>query len=92
MVVARVNIRFPTFEGLSIEDVDDHVHRFSSLCKGKDLNREDVYLVLFPSTLDSLTNKWLGQFTDNYFGTWEGTYTAFCAAFWPSNYREHVLD
>ena len=61
-LLSRVNIKFPTFRGLSIEDADDHVRRFLSLCRGRGLNRKDAYLLLFLSTLDSLADKWFIQF------------------------------
>ena len=63
-----------------------------SLCRGRGLNREDAYLVLFPSTLDSLADKWFSQFDANHFRTWAALSTAFCDAFRPSNYRERILD
>ena len=91
-ILARVNIKFPTFKGLSTEDADDHVRRFLSLCRGRGLNREDAYLVLFPSTLDNLADKWLSQFAQDHFPTWEALQTSFYAAFRPSNFRERILD
>ena len=53
---------------------------------------EDAYLVLFPSTLDSLADKWFSQFEANHFQTWAALSTSFCDAFCPSNYRERILD
>ena len=91
-LLSRVNIKFPTFKGLSTEDADDHVRRFLSLCRGRGLNREDAYLVLFPSTLDSLADKWFSQFEANHFRTWAALSTAFCETFRPSNYRERILN
>ena len=91
-VLARVNIKFPTFKGLSTEDADDHIRRFLSLCRGRGLNREDAYLVLFPSTLDSLADKWFSQFAPDHFLTWNRMRTSFCDTFRPSNYRERILD
>ena len=91
-ILARVNIKFPTFKGLSTEDADDHVRRFLSLCRGRGLNREDAYLVLFPSTLDNLADKWFSQFAQDHFPTWETLQTSFCAAFRPNNFRERILD
>ena len=92
-LLSRVNIKFPTFRGLSTEDADDHVRRFLSLCRGRGLNREDAYLILFPSTLDSLADKWFSQFEDGHFVSWTELSTAFCNnAFRPSNYRERILD
>ena len=91
-ILARVNIKFPTFKGLSTEDADDHVRRFLSLCRGRGLDREDAYLILFPSTLDNLADKWFSQFAQDHFLTWRAMQTAFCTTFRPSNYRERLLD
>ncbi|MCO5558594.1 hypothetical protein L7F22_012180 [Adiantum nelumboides] len=91
-VLAKVNIKFPTFKGLSTEDVDDHARRFVSLCRGRGLNREDAYLVLFPSTLDSLADKWYSQFAENHFTSWATLSQHFCEAFRPGDFQERVLD
>ncbi|MCO5570215.1 hypothetical protein L7F22_023933 [Adiantum nelumboides] len=91
-ILARVNIKFPTFKGLSTKDADDHVRRFVSLCKGRGLNREVAYLVLFPSTLDSLADKWYNQFEENHFADWGALRHQFCEAFRPGDAQEKVLD
>jgi len=51
----NVNVKMPTFKGSATEDVDDHVRRFIAMCRSRGLEREDVYLVLFPSTLEGAT-------------------------------------
>ncbi|MCO5557143.1 hypothetical protein L7F22_010700 [Adiantum nelumboides] len=91
-ILARVNIKFPTFKGLSTEDANDHARRFVSLCKGRGLNWEDAYLVLFPSTLDNLADKWYSQFQENHFTEWETLRQQFCEAFRPGDFQEKVLD
>lgn len=60
--------------------------------RGRYLNREDVYLVLFPSTLDSLAYIWFNQFEHNCFATWCAMDMVFYEAFHPSNYKECILD
>ncbi|MCO5554604.1 hypothetical protein L7F22_008135 [Adiantum nelumboides] len=80
-ILAKVNIKFPSFKGLSSEDVDDHVRRFLALCRTRGLNRLDAFLALFPSTLDSLADKWYSQFGENHFQEWEDLKIAFCSAF-----------
>ena len=85
-ILSKVNIKFPPFKGLSNEDADDHVQRFLSLCGGRGLNREDAYILLFPSTLDSLADKWFSQLAENHFQAWPDLQRAFCSAFRPNNY------
>lgn len=54
--------------------------------------RGHAYLIFFPSTLDSLADKWFSQFEHYHFATWHAMNTAFCEAFHPSNYKELILD
>ncbi|MCO5561325.1 hypothetical protein L7F22_014946 [Adiantum nelumboides] len=91
-ILAKVNIKFPSFKGLSSEDADDHVRRFLALCRTRGLNRPDAFLALFPSTLNSLADKWYSQFGGNHFQEWEDLKIAFCSAFRPGDYQEKALD
>lgn len=91
-ILSRVNIKFPTFKGLSTEDADNHVRRSQSSCKGQGLNREDAYLVFFPSTLDNLADKWFCQFAQNHFRNWDALKLAFGEAFRSSNFQERILN
>ncbi|MCO5578945.1 hypothetical protein L7F22_032796 [Adiantum nelumboides] len=91
-ILAKVNIKFPSFKGVSSQDADDHVRRFLALCRTRGLNRPDAFLALFPSTLVSLADKWYSQFGDNHFQEWEDLKIAFCSAFRPGDYQEKALD
>ena len=53
---------------------------------------QNAYLVLFPSTLESLADKRYIQFDANHFTNWQALSTSFCEPFRPSNSWEHILN
>lgn len=90
-IVAWVNIKFPTFKGLSIEDANNHVWRFLCLCRVWSQSG-GCLPISFHSSLESLGGKWFNQFTLDHFLTWEAMQTSLCATFCPSKYRERIPD